>query len=248
MVYCKGRQSNLVALRQLFIRYALVSGQVVNASKSTIFSGGISQARLAQISQFIGFNIGTFPFMYLGIPIFKGKPRVAYLQPVADKIKAKLASWKASLLSIAGRVQLVKSVIQGMLVYSISIYSWPISLLKGLERWIKNFIWSGDISQRKLVTVAWKKVCRPYDQGGLGIRSVIVLNESTNLKLCWDMFTSNEHWAILLRSRVIRGVGCISHHIHSSLWSSIKSEVQTVRDNSGYVIGDGSKVNFWRDT
>jgi hypothetical protein len=50
MVYCKGRQSNLVALRQLFIRYALVSGQVVNASKSTIFSGGISQARLAQIS------------------------------------------------------------------------------------------------------------------------------------------------------------------------------------------------------
>ncbi|KAK2369004.1 hypothetical protein QL285_082161 [Trifolium repens] len=186
--------------------------------------------------------------MYLGIPIFKGKPKVSYLQPVADKIKAKLASWKASLLSIAGRVQLVKSVIQGMLVYSISIYSWPISLLKGLERWIKNFIWSGDISQRKLVTVAWKKVCRPYDQGGLGIRSVIVLNESTNLKLCWDMFTSNEHWAILLRSRVIRGVGCISHHIHSSLWSSIKSEVQTVRDNSGYVIGDGSKVNFWRDT
>jgi hypothetical protein len=199
-------------------------------------------------SQFIGFNIGSFPFMYLGIPIFKGKPKVSYLQPVADKIKAKLASWKASLLSIAGRVQLVKSVIQGMLVYSISIYSWPISLLKGLERWIKNFIWSGDISQRKLVTVAWKKVCRPYDQGGLGIRSLIVLNESTNLKLCWDMFTSNEHWAILLRSRVIRGVGCISHHIHSSLWSSIKSEVQTVRDNSGYVIGDGSKVNFWRDT
>jgi hypothetical protein len=164
-------------------------------------------------SQFIGFNIGSFPFMYLGIPIFKGKPKVSYLQPVADKIKAKLASWKASLLSIAGRVQLVKSVIQGMLVYSISIYSWPISLLKGLERWIKKFIWSGDISQRKLVTVAWKKVCRPYDQGGLGIRSVIVLNESTNLKLCWDMFTSNEHWAILLRSRVIRGVGCISHHI-----------------------------------
>jgi hypothetical protein len=164
-------------------------------------------------SQFIGFNIGSFPFMYLGIPIFKGKPKVSYLQPVADKIKAKLASWKASLLSIAGRVQLVKSVIQSMLVYSISIYSWPMSLLKDLERWIKNFIWSGDISQRKLVIVAWKKVCRPYDQGGLGIRSLIVLNESTNLKLCWDMFTSNEHWAILLRSRVIRGVGCISHHI-----------------------------------
>jgi hypothetical protein len=43
--------------------------------------------------------------------------------PIADKIKAKLASWKASLLSIAGRTQLGKSIIQSMIVYSISIYS-----------------------------------------------------------------------------------------------------------------------------
>jgi hypothetical protein len=200
------------------------------------------------ISQFIGFNIGAFPFMYLGIPIFKGKPKVVHLQPIADKIKAKLASWKASLLSIAGRVQLVKSVIQGMMIHSISIYSWHVSLLKDLERWIKYFIWSGDVSQRKLVTVAWKKVCRPiYDQGGLGIRSLIALNASSNLKLCWDLFTSNEQWAFLLRSRAIRGANCINHHIYSTLWSSIKSEVLTIRDNYGSVIGDGSKVNLWRD-
>ncbi|MCI48466.1 RNA-directed DNA polymerase (Reverse transcriptase), partial [Trifolium medium] len=70
----------------------------------------------------------------------KGRPRVAYLQPVADKVKAKLATWKASLLPIAGRIQLVKSVIQSMLVYSISIYARPVSLLRDVERWIKNFI------------------------------------------------------------------------------------------------------------
>jgi hypothetical protein len=51
------------------------------------------------------------PFNYLGVPIFKGKPKACHLQPIADKIKLKLSAWKASLLSIAGRVQLVKSVI-----------------------------------------------------------------------------------------------------------------------------------------
>jgi hypothetical protein len=40
------------------------------------------------------------PFNYLGFLIFQGRPKVAYFQPIAYKIKAKLAAWKASLLSI----------------------------------------------------------------------------------------------------------------------------------------------------
>jgi hypothetical protein len=190
MVYCNGRQSNLVALKNLFSRYALASGQMVNARKSTIFSGSITNARLLQIAQFIGFTIGTLPFTYLGVPIFKGRPKVIYLQSIADKVKSKLAAWKASLLSIDGRIQLVKSVIHSMLIYSFCIYAWPISLIKDLEKWIKNFIWSGDISQRKLVTVAWKKICKPFSDGGLGLRSLVTLNDATNLKLCWDLFNS----------------------------------------------------------
>jgi hypothetical protein len=151
-------QSNLIALKELFTRYALASGQVVSASKSVIYSGGITQTRLSHLAEIFGFSIGFLPFLYLGVPIFEGRPKVTHLQPVTDKIKAKFSAWKASLLSIAGRIQLVKFVVQSMLVYSISIYSRPVSLLRSLEKWIKNFIWSGDINQRKLVTVAWKKV------------------------------------------------------------------------------------------
>jgi hypothetical protein len=108
--------------------------------------------------QLLNFSIGSLPFNYLGVPIFKGKPRVCHLQPIADRIKLKLSAWKASLLSIAGRVQLVRAVVQSMLIYSISIYSWPESLLKDIEKNMRNFIWSGDIEKRKLVTVSWKNV------------------------------------------------------------------------------------------
>ncbi|CAJ2635999.1 unnamed protein product [Trifolium pratense] len=135
-----------------------------------------------------------------------------------------------------------------MLIYSISIYAWPVSLLRDLERWIKNFIWSGDINQRKLVTVAWKKVCKPYSQGGLGVRSLITLNDASNLKLCWDLFNSQEQWAILLRSRTFRSRNCITHHIHSTIWSGVKAEFNVVLENSRFIIGGGSTVNFWRDT
>lgn len=80
-------------------------------------------------------------------------------------------------------MQLVKSVIQGILIHTMSIYSWPVSLLREMKRWIKNFIWSGDIYKKKRVTVAWKKVCADYDEGGLGIRSLVTLNTASNLKI-----------------------------------------------------------------
>jgi ribonuclease HI len=247
MIYCKGNLSGLKALKELFTTYALESGQVISTSKSTIFSGSITPGRLALIVQHLGFKVGSLPFNYLGVPIFKGKPKACYLQPIADKIKNKLSSWKASLLSIAGRVQMVRSVVYSMIVYSISLYSWPVSLLKDLEKAIRNFIWSGDVDQRKLVTVSWKKVCRPFSQGGLNIRSLINLNKASNLLLGWNLLNSQSSWAVLLRDRVLRNNSHIHYHIFSSIWSSVKDELAGIRDNSTWLIGNGNNINFWND-
>jgi hypothetical protein len=184
MIFCKGKLAGLNALQDLFTNYALQSGQTINTAKSTIYSGSITQGRLNIIVNLLKFKLGNLPFNYLGVPIFKGKPKASWLQPIADKIHAKLSRWKASLLSMAGRVQLVRSVIQSMLIYSITLYSWPASMIKKIEKDVKNFIWSGDVDKRKLVTVAWKKICRTFSQGGLNLRSLSNLNKASNLKLC----------------------------------------------------------------
>jgi hypothetical protein len=123
MVFCKGKIAGLKALKDLFTSYAQQSGQVINTSKSTIYSGSITQGRLNIIVNLLNFNLGSLPFNYLGVPLFKGKPKSIWLQPIADKIKSKLSSWKASLLTMAGRLQLVRAVIQSMLIYSITLYS-----------------------------------------------------------------------------------------------------------------------------
>jgi len=217
MVFCKGKMSSLEALKNLFTRYANCSGQVINLRKSFIHANGINNSRLNNMVELLGFSIGTLPFSYLGVPIFKGKPKAIYFQAIADRVKLKLAAWKASLLSIAGRVQLVKSTIQSMFLHPMSIYSRPVSLLREIEKWIKNFIWSGDFAKRKLVTVAWKKVCASYEEGGLALRSHITLNEATNLKLCWEFMHGKEQWIDILRSRTQRGSSCIKHHIFSSI-------------------------------
>jgi len=137
---------------------------------------------------------------------------------------------------MVGRIQLIKSVINSMLLLTMKIYSWPISLIKDIEKWIKKFIWSGDITKRKMLTVAWKRVCSDYDEGGLGIKSLICLNEATNLKLCWELLHSEEQWANLLRSRTLRGNHYINHPIFSSIWSGIKHEYSTIREISNLVM------------
>jgi hypothetical protein len=159
----------------------------------------------------------------------------------------KLAAWKASLLSMAGRVQLIKSVAQSMLLDCLSIYSWPVSLIKDMEKWMRNFLWSGDINKKKLVTVAWHKSCKPLKEGGLGIRNLSDINEAGNLKLCWEIVQSDFPWASFVRSRVLRNKNPIRYHISSSIWSSAKHKLPTILNNTSWQLGNGESINFWCD-
>lgn len=164
--------------------------------------------------------------------MFQGKPKAVHLQPIADRIKTKLATWKGALLSIMGRLQLVNSIIQGKLLYSFHIYSWPVSLLKSVDRWVRNIVWSGDIHTKNVITVAWHKVCVPFNEGGLGLRSLRSINDAAILKLSWDFKSSKDSWACLVRARVLKQRKPVAYHIRSSIRHSIKRFLNVVDSNS----------------
>ncbi|XP_058742694.1 uncharacterized protein LOC131615239 [Vicia villosa] len=247
MIFCRGDIKSITAIAKLLNDYASCSGQICNTSKSLIYAGGMTQTRFKFLADLIGFKMAFPPFLYLGAPIFIGRAKPTYFLFVVDRIKLKLASWKSSLLSIAGRLQLVKAVIQSMVLHSIAIYNWPGSLIKKITSWMRNFIWSGDMEKKKLVTVAWKHCCNRVKEGGLGLRSLADINSASNLLLCWNFVEGKQCWSSLLASRVKRGNNFISYHIKSSIWSSIKDSHKHVMENSKWILGDGSKINFWLD-
>ncbi|XP_019460146.1 PREDICTED: uncharacterized protein LOC109359906 [Lupinus angustifolius] len=246
-IFCKGKKRELLKIKQLLNNYSNVSGQCVNAAKSKFYSTNSSQRKIASIAQVLGFSSGSLPLNYLGVPIFLGKPRRIHLQRIADKITNKLATWKGMLLSIMGRIELVRSVIQSMLLYSFKIYAWPTSLLKHIDNCIRNFVWSGNIEDRKLVTVAWKNVCLPFKDGGLGLRSLKKINHAALLKLAWEMISSNHEWAIFFRDRFGSNPTPSNRYFKSSIWSAIKANWHTLHLNSVWIIGNGQKTNFWLD-
>lgn len=103
------------------------------------------------------------------------------------------------------------------------------------------------MNKKKVVIVAWHKVCSPYSEGGLRLRSLRQINDATVLKLCWEFYNSHTQWASLLRSRVVRKRGVVSHHIFSSIWPGIKSQISVVEENCGWQLGNGADINFWTD-
>lgn len=50
-----------------------------------------------------------------------------------------------------GCIQLIKSIIHSMYVYSFHVYIWPNKLLKTLDHWIKNFLWRRIFILRRFV-------------------------------------------------------------------------------------------------
>jgi len=191
MIFCTGLKSNVRELLSIFHKYSEVSGQIGNNAKSRFLTGNMSVTRKNMISNLLGFNVGYVPFLYLDCPIFQGKLKVMHFRMVTDKIKNKLTTWKGNILSIMGMVQLVKSIIHRMLVYSFHVYFWPRRLLRLLDSWIKKFIWGGDVLTKKVCTISWSVMCHPWEEGGLNIKPTRLINEALILKLSWDLMAKD---------------------------------------------------------
>jgi len=109
-------------LRNLSIFLGDFFGQYVNNSKSS-FSTMDNFARfVTKIQRILSYSHGCLPFTYLGVPIFVGAQKCRFLQPLADKGKLKLASWKGKSLSMMSQIQLVNTMITGFLAYSFNMY------------------------------------------------------------------------------------------------------------------------------
>ena len=106
---------------------------------------------------------------------------------MVDKIKVKLSTWKCVFLSLMGRVHLIKSMINGIMVYSFHIYRWPFKLLNMLDCRIKNFVLGGDIYYIKVCTVTWKNVCLLWDSRGLDLKPTRLINDFLLLHLSWNL-------------------------------------------------------------
>jgi len=89
-------------------------------------------------------NEACCPINYLGVVIGMKMLPCATFNPLLDKIRNKLASWKGRLISFASKFTFIQSVLQSISVYFFSSGWVPKSMLERIEGYCRRFLWSRD--------------------------------------------------------------------------------------------------------
>lgn len=177
-----------------------------------------------------------------------GRVKYAHIRPVVEKLLEQLAGWKGRMLSFQGRIILLKHVIASYAIHTMAVYRWPRRIISQCETAIKNFLWTGDAEVRKSLVVSFDRICSPYEEGGLGLRRMAVVNRAMLMKLWWNIRHSNKTWAQFLRAKYLKVNGdLIDYKLKSSIFPGIRWVYSEVEKNTKCVIGDGRNTSMFFD-
>ncbi|GJZ52128.1 reverse transcriptase domain, reverse transcriptase zinc-binding domain protein [Tanacetum coccineum] len=121
---------NIIRILNIFY---IASGPKINIHKSNVYGVGVSSNEVEIMASYTGCEASFFPFTYLDLLIGSNMRRIANWQPLIDRFKARLSGWKANLLSIGGRLTLIKSVLGSLGNYYLSIFKVTETVVKSLE-------------------------------------------------------------------------------------------------------------------
>nr|GEZ65918.1 RNA-directed DNA polymerase, eukaryota, reverse transcriptase zinc-binding domain protein [Tanacetum cinerariifolium] len=133
-----GDLDNIVCVLHIFY---LASRLKININKSNIYGIGVSNDEVYNMARNFGCAAGSFSFTYLGLPIGSTMNHISNWKTLIDWFQSRLSSWKASLLSIGGRLTLIKAVL-GLNIGSLKSFNLTL-LQKWRWRWFSfpNALW-----------------------------------------------------------------------------------------------------------
>ncbi|MFS7946370.1 putative RNA-directed DNA polymerase [Helianthus anomalus] len=205
-LFSHGDSGSVKHLREALDKFSLASGLLPNLAKSTVFFSNVPRAIKDQIMNIMLFQEGSFPVRYLGVPLIYTRLAAKDCKILLERMDRRVDNWMSKSLSFAGRLQLINSVLAALYSYWVSVMMLPSSILKDLEKRLRRFLWNGGNPGSVRAKVAWKDVCMPKDEGGLGIRSIVDVNKALLTSHIWSLVTNRpSFWVQWIHSYKLKG-------------------------------------------
>ena len=190
MIFFDGSCPSLDGIAAALDEFRTLSGLGLNKEKTALFHAGMDDTETANLNA-SGFLMGSLPIRYLGLPLHHRRLRKSEYSPLVDNIKKRIQSWKVRLLSYAGRLELIKSVINSLNNFWLSAFVLPKGCIKEIEKLCRDYLWSSSPDTRGNAKVAWYDLCLPKSEGGIGLRNLSLWNKALTLRLVWLQFSGS---------------------------------------------------------
>ena len=250
LILSRGDSSSVTCILNQLATFGHTSGLGLNPQKSFIFFGGVRSVQKQSILSSSGFKEGEFPFTYLGVPLSPHRLLASQFSPLLQDLQSSVQGWIGKHLSYAGRLELLRSVLFGKVQFWLNIFPIPAIVMRSIISICRNFLWTGDVNKGSSALVAWKTVCMPKEEGGLGLFDLCARNRSFLAKQLWHIHLKTDSVWIRWIHHFYLSNGTIwnvdAHHTSSPLWKAIIS----VRDHILHLCGDSeveciSQLNSW---
>nr|XP_009759526.1 PREDICTED: uncharacterized protein LOC104212044 [Nicotiana sylvestris] len=190
--------------------YESSSGQLVNKSKSAIYLHHLTDNEVInKVERITGIGRQCFPMTYLGCPIFYARRRSDYYQGLITKVMDKMQSWKGKLLSVGGRAVLIANAMQSIPIHMLSAVNPSIYVINKLHSIFAKFFWRSNVGGNSRHWSSWTNLCMPYEEGGIGFRSLHDVSKALFCKLWWNFRKKPSLWTAFISQKYCKKLNSV---------------------------------------
>ncbi|GJS55732.1 reverse transcriptase domain-containing protein [Tanacetum coccineum] len=191
-LFAHGDVNSASIIKEALDEFKDASGLYPSMPKSkAYFCNVINHTKLA-ILHVLPFEEDRLPVKYLGVPLVSSRLIFRDCKELIDKVQNRVNDWKNKSLSVAGRLQLIQSVLGSLNVFWASVFVLPSRVLLDIEQIMRGFLWCQGSMSRGKAKVAWEVVCLPKKEGGLGIRRLDHFNKALMVSHIWKLLSLKE--------------------------------------------------------